>query len=175
MIHRFKKLTQLKGKKRYIVLGLLGLELMSLPAAAQIVHKTAFEARPIVTAVEIPTTELGVSRFFVSSNAGFDIKANNIAGDVSVKVHVSGQFSPEHRFGDAAQLPGPKTTCAHAATANAAIYKADRKTALRERANTTDRAVIFEITYDPTQKPDFNFVAGQDRNAALSSCIYSNI
>ena len=173
MTHRFKKLSRLKGKKRYIVLGLLAVELMSLPAAAAIVHKAAFDVKPTVTAVEIPTAEPGFSRFIVTSTAGFDVKADDVAGDISVNVHVSGTLGSTKHFGEAAQLPGPKTICAQTTGPNAAIYKADRTTAAREAA-TTERAVVFEFRYDPDARPDFKFVADQDKKANLIACIKPN-
>jgi len=61
MKNRFKELSMLQGKKRYIVLGLLAIELLSLPAAAQIVHRVAFDIPPIVNAVEIPTAQPGMT------------------------------------------------------------------------------------------------------------------
>ena len=124
MIQRIKNLTKLKGKKRYIVLAFLAVELMSLPAAAHIVHSAATHERPVVTAVEIPTAEAGISRFLVLSNSGFDVTANDFIGDVSVNVQVNGNFAGSARFGDAAQLPGPQSVCAQATDAASAIYKA---------------------------------------------------
>jgi len=159
----------LKRIKRYILLGFLAVELMSLPAAAHIVHSAATQVRPIVTAVEIPTAEPGVSRFLVTSNAGFDVKATDVVGDVSVNVHVSGKLSSQNRFGAAAQLPGPKATCAQATGQNAAIYKANRKTAAHE-GDAVEKAVVIEFTYDHTATPNFNFIAGQDKNTSLASC-----
>ena len=78
MKNPFKKLSKLRGKKRYIVFGLIAVEMLSLPAAAQIVHRVAFDIRPVVIAVEIPTAETGISRFLVTSNAGFGVKASVI-------------------------------------------------------------------------------------------------
>ncbi len=170
MIHRIKKLTQLKGKKRYIVLGFLTIELLSLPAAAQIVNKVAFDIRPMVTAVEIPTAEPGVSRFLVASNAGFGVNANHVAGDVSVNVHVSGTLSGANRFGDAAQLPGPKNTCAQATGLNSTIYTADRKTAALP-GTPPEQAVVIEISYDQAARPDFEFMAGTDKITPISNCL----
>jgi len=165
-----KKLSHLKGKKRYILFGLIGMELMSLPAAAAIVHKAAFEVRPVVTAVEIPTAEPGVSRFIVTSNAGFDVKANQMVGDVMVKVHVNGSLPGGNRFGDSAQLPGPEMICSQSSGSKSAIYKADRKIESQE-GSAPDRAVIMEFTYDDlTARPEFEFVAGQDKELSLSTC-----
>lgn len=169
MIRRLKNLSRLKGKKRYIVFGFLAVELMSLPAAAQIIHKAAFDVRPLVTAVEIPTSETGLSRFLVTSNAGFDVIANDVNGDISVDVHVSGSLSGGSRFGDAAQLPGLQTACAVASSQNTAIYKANRKIETR-KGNAVDRALIMEFKYDPAARPDFKFIAGKNKSAAITPC-----
>ena len=169
MKNRLKKLTTLKGKKRYIVFGLLAVELISLPAAAQIVHRVAFEVRPAVTAVEIPTSEPGVSRYLVASNAGFGIKANDLIGEIQTKVHVSGSMGALIRFGDAAQLPGPDMMCARASGLSSDIYAADRKTA-GSPGTPPEQAVIFEFTYDSAANPDFEFVAGADTAPEIASC-----
>jgi hypothetical protein len=169
MKNRLKKLSMLKGKKRYIVFGLLAVELMSLPAAAQIVHRVAFDIRPIVTAVEIPTTEPGVSRYLVASNAGFGVKANGVIGDIQTEVHVSGSMGKLNRFGDAAQLPGPDSMCAQASGLSSDIYAADRKTAATP-GTPPEQAVIFEFRYDVDASPDFEFVAGAGSAPALTRC-----
>ena len=166
---RLKNLTKLKGKKRYIVFGLLAIELLSLPAAAQIVHRVAFEVRPTVTAVEIPTTEAGVSRYLVTSNAGFGIKANGVIGDIHTDVHVSGGTGALNRFGDAAQLPGPESTCAQASGISSDIYAANRKTAATP-GTPPEQAVIFEFRYDAAARPDFEFVAGAESDHKITSC-----
>lgn len=169
MKKRLKNLSKLQGKKRYIVLTWLAVELLSLPAAAHIVHNTAFEVDPVVTAVEIPTSEVGVSRYLVISNAGFGVKANGVTGDVEVNVRVNSTMKHGTRIGDAAQLPGPQTNCAQASETNAEIYLADRKTAA-SAGSATERAVMFEFRYDTNARPDFDFVAGVDSSATLSSC-----
>lgn len=169
MKNRLKKLSMLKGKKRYIVLGLLAVELMSLPAAAQIVHRVAFDIRPIVTAVEIPTSEPGVSRFLVASNAGFGVKANDVIGKIQTEVHVSGSMGALSRFGDAAQLPGPEMMCVQASGINSNIYVANRKTAATP-GTPPEQAVIFEFRYDAQARPNFEFVAGATSAVGLARC-----
>lgn len=169
MKNRLKKLSMLQGKKRYIVMIWLAVELLSLPAAAQIVHRVAFEVRPIVTAVEIPTSEPGVSRYLVTSNAGFGVRANGVIGEVQVDVKVSGAMSGAIRFGDAAQLPGPETGCAQASGLSSDIYIADRKTAASP-GTAPEQAVVFEFAYDIEARPDFEFIAGTNNAAILSSC-----
>ena len=169
MKNRLKKLSMLQGKKRYIVLGLLAVELLSLPAAAQIVHRVAFDIRPVVTAVEIPTSEPGLSRYLVASNAGFGVEASGVFGDVHVDVRASGTLNKVNRFGDAAQLPGPKSGCAQASGLESAIYTADRKTAAVP-GTPPEQAVIFEFRYDPNARPEFKFIAGKETSNVISNC-----
>lgn len=169
MKNRLKELSMLQGKKRYIVLGLLAIELLSLPAAAQIVHRVAFDIPPIVNAVEIPTAKPGVSRYLVASNAGFIVRANDVIGDVNIDVHVSGTLGNTNRFGDSAQLPGPATMCSQSSGFNTDIYMADKKTAAKS-GTAPEQAVIFEFTYDPTAHPSFDFVAGTDQAATPVKC-----
>lgn len=169
MKNRLKKLTMFQGKKRYVVLGLLAMELLSLPAAAQIVQRVSFEVRPRVVAVEIPTSEPGLSRYLVSSNAGFGVKANNVVGDIHVDVHVSGAMSDINRFGDSAQLPGPKSECAQTSGQGSHIYLANRKTAATP-GTPPEQAVVFEFSYDAEARPDFEFIAGVDSALTVATC-----
>ncbi len=170
MKNHSKKLAMLKGKKRYFLLGWLGLELLTLPAAAhQIANRVSFEVPPRVTAVEIPTSEPGVSRFLVASNAGFGVKANDLVGDIQIDVHVSGTLHTSSRFGDAAQLPGPKTSCAQATGLESDIYLADRKTAATT-GTPPEQAVIFEFNYDAEARPKFVFTPGNDNVSAITTC-----
>jgi len=169
MIRRIKNLKLLTGKKRYFVMGFLALELLSLPAAAHIVHSAATEPRPVVTAVEVPTSEPGVSRFLVMSNNGFSVEANQLSGDVKTSVYVNGALNGGNRFGDKAQLPGPKTLCANSMVDGSAIYKANRQTAA-EAGTPVEEAVIFEFNYDADARPDFEFIAGTKSKAEVTAC-----
>jgi len=159
----------LSGKKRYIVLGLLAVELASLPAAAQIMHRVAFDIRPVVTAVEIPTAEPGVSRFLVASNSGFGVEAQNIVGDIKVSVSVSGTIGSVSRYGDAAQLPGAKTQCSQANGLTSPLYIADRKTAA-QKGTPPEQAVVFEFQYTPEARPQFTFKPGAEAINAPLTC-----
>lgn len=169
MKNRIKKLSMLRGKKRYTLFGLLAVELMSLPAAAQIVHRVAFDIRPIVTAVEIPTSEPGLSRYLVASNAGFSVTTSGVIGDVNVEVHVSGTISDVSPFGAAAQLPGPKTGCAAVSNFEKDIYVAERKTAASP-GTPPQQAVVFEFHYDPNARPEFEFIANKDTVSSPKAC-----
>ena len=169
MKNRLKKLSMLQGRKRYVVLGLLAIELLSLPAAAQIVQRVSFEVRPRVVAVEIPTSEPGMSRYLVSSNAGFGVKAYDVVGDINVAVHMSGAMSGTTRFGDSAQLPGPKSGCAQASGLGSHVYLADRKTAATP-GTPPEQAVVFEFKYEPDARPKFDFIAGVDSTLTVATC-----
>lgn len=160
MKNRLKSLTMLNGKKRYIAMAIIGVELLSLPAAAQIVHRAVFEVKPRVVAVEIPTDEAGLSRFLVTSNDGFGVDALDLIGDINIEVRKSGSLSGVSRFGDAAQLPGEASLCAESYSAlGSPIYAATRKTAM-EPGEVVDQAVIFEFRYDASAAPTFVFKPG---------------
>lgn len=174
MKNPIKKLAKLKGKKRYMVLGLLALELLSLPAAAQIMQRVSFDISPIVIAAEIPTSEPGVSRYLVTSNAGFGVQANDLVGNVNVDVYSSGPLGGGKQFGASAQLPGPETGCAVATGIDSKIYLADQKIAASP-GSPAEQAVIFEFRYDAAARPKFDFVAGADTASAPKPCSDLNI
>ncbi len=169
MKNPIKTFATRKGKKRYIFLGLLAVELLSLPAAAQIMQRVSFEIPPIVTAVEIPTSEPGLSRFLVTSNTGFGVEATDVIGDVSVDIQKSGAFGSGNRFGDSAQLPGPKTGCGLASGIPSSVYLADRKTASLP-GSPPEQAVVFEFRYHADARPKFNFVAGAQKTSPVKPC-----
>jgi len=149
-------LKKLNGKKRYIAAALIAMELASLPAAAQIINKVVFQVRPTVTAVEIPTPEAGLSRFMVVSNAPFTIRSADMIGDINISVHQSGDINGT-RFGDNAQMPGPKTNCAALNSPHeTVIYQAERKTAI-ERGTPISQAVIVQIAYHGSAAPSLSF------------------
>lgn len=169
MKNHLKDLTMLNGKKRYIMLGLLLIEVASLPAAAQIVHRVAFEVQPLVNAVEIPTAEPGLSRFLVASNSGFGVEADNIAGNVDIAVRSSGTIGGLTRFGDAAQLPGDQSVCSQTSGLPSPIYIADKKTAAR-KGTAPEQAVIFEFRYEAEARPTFSFKAGKGVLSTPTTC-----
>jgi len=149
-------LDKLKGKKRYFVAAFIAVELASLPAAAQIINKVAFQVRPTVTAVEIPTAEVGKSRFLVVSNAPFTVRSADMVGEIKVSVHQSGEMNG-NRFGDNAQMPGPNTACAVVTSpSQTVIYQAERKTAAK-RGNPVSQAVVIQVKYDSSATPKISF------------------
>ena len=161
---------RLKGKKRYIALGIIAVELASLPAAAKIIHMAAFQTKPRVLAAEIKTSEPGVSRFLVNSNDGFGVEIEGFIGEVKTVVYESGTLASMRRFGDQAQLPGAAKSCAQSLSNQASpVYQAVRKTELSD-AHVVDQAVIFEFRYKAQVKPKFEFTAGKASVATPSAC-----
>lgn len=147
-------------KKRYLILGVIALELAALPAAAQMVDRVVFEAKPKVTAIEIPTPTAGQSRFLVASNAPFHVHSRNVIGDMNVTVHQSGDLNGS-RFGDNAQMPGENEACSNVKQPqDTVIYKAYQKTA-QTRGPVLSQAVIFEFSYDQLAQPIITFKAGK--------------
>lgn len=160
-------------KKRYLILGVLALELAALPAAAQMVDRVIFEVKPKVTAVEIPTPTAGKSRFLVASNAPFHVQSENVVGDLTVSVHKSGDLNGS-RFGDNAQMPGDFETCVNVNQPHeATIYKAHQKTA-QTRGPILSQAVIFEFSYDEIAQPVITFKAGETTRPSPALCSGSN-
>ena len=161
---------RLKGKKRYLALGIIVIELASLPAAAKIIHTAAFQTKPRVLAAEIPTSEPGVSRFLVNSNDGFGVEVEGFIGDVKTVVYESGTLASKRRFGDEAQLPGPAHACAQSLSNQASpVYQAVRKTELSD-AHVVDQAVVFEFRYKAQVKPNFKFTPGKASVDAQKAC-----
>lgn len=161
---------RLKGKKRYIALGIIAVELASLPAAAKIIHMAAFQTKPRVLAAEIKTSEPGVSRFLVNSNDGFGVEIEGFIGEVKTTVYESGTLASKRRFGDEAQLPGAAKSCAQSLSNQAnPVYQAVRKTELGD-AHVVDQAVVFEFRYKAQVKPNFKFTPGKAKVDALKAC-----
>ena len=161
-------MKKLNGKKRYVAALLIAMEIATLPAAAQIVNKVVFQVRPTVTAVEIPTSEAGLSRFLVVSNAPFTVRSADMIGEIDVSVHQSGNMNGQ-RFGDNAQLPGPKTACAAPRSANeTVIYQAERKTAVT-RGTPVSQAVVIQVKYDSIAAPKISFAKDSAAPVAISS------
>ena len=100
-------------------------------------------------------------------------KTDQFVGDVTVNVHVSGTMSGESRFGNAAQLPGQKESCAQSNGFKSVVYTANRKTAASP-GTPPEQAVVFEFRYAAESRPNFSFVAGIDKTAILTPCTGAN-
>lgn len=96
-----------------------------------------------------------------------------MVGEINLSVHKSGDMNGQ-RFGDNAQIPGPKNVCAAMhIPAETVIYEADRKTAQR-RGTPVSQAVIVQMRYDEAAAPIFNFIKdGATRAPNANSCAAS--
>ena len=151
-----KFMSRLK-QSRYLIGGFIALELLAIPAAAQMVHTVSFKIDPHVVAAEIPLGIAGRSDFLVSSNAPFSVTATGMVGEVDMALNLSGQMG-ELRYGKSAQAPGPVSGCAMMTSpTETQIYQATVRTAAR-RGTATEQAVILSFTYDPVATPEFQFV-----------------
>lgn len=155
-------------KARYLIALWACVELMSLPAAAQVAHTVMFKIEPHVVAEPIPGTPPGVSLFIVSSNAPFNVTAEGMIGELSVEVEASGVFGAQP-FGSAAQLPGDATACAtllgpHEQT----VYRATQKTAAK-RGDGVEQAVMVTFRYHQAASPRFEFTT-DDRPVLAGEC-----
>ena len=152
-------------RSRYLVGLFIAVELLALPAAAQIVHSVSFKVEPHVVAAEIPLEMPGRRDFLVSSNAPFNIAATGMIGEIDVTVNLSGQMG-ELTYGQAAQMPGPEVSCAALISPNETqIYEAKVRTAAK-RGTPVEQAVIISITYDPIATPDFTFTVDEVASVA---------
>lgn len=169
-------LTKLKSvklpKKRYIALGILALEIASLPAAAQIIDRVVFSVEPQTSAVLIDDIK-GIKRFAVASNSAFYITAEDVIGDIRVEVRNSGTIGVA-RFGDNAQMPGAALSCSTMNFGQKTVYQAERKTAA-EPGDVLSQAVMVIVEHDPEAEPVIRIKAGQsDKPVAVSNDCASN-
>jgi len=141
-------------KKRFILAGLLGLELLSIPAAAQMVDRVTFEAPQKAISVLLPP-EPGKASFMVTSNAPFTVVAKNSLGEFDVKITANGTVNG-NVFGANAQMPGDTQRCSEVLTLSpSAIYRATQRTAQTPGPILT-QAVRVDVTFDPTTSPTFD-------------------
>ncbi len=143
-------------KKRYIVLGILAIELVSIPAAAQMLDRVSFQMPQRVVHAEFPR-QPGIARMFITSNAPFAIVSEGHVSDYNIRVSATGEIG-EQPYGANAQLPGPVKGCATTVNGdNQIIYTADRKTA-KSRGEVTSQAILVEIRYPSELEPKFDVV-----------------
>ncbi len=145
-------------KKRYILLGLLGLELISLPATAKILSQISISEKPTASVVLIDSKE-GQTRYAVATNAPFYISAEHITGPISVKIHKSGVIGSA-RFGDNAQMPGAALACSFLNGEEQVIYQSKRKTA-SGTGKILSQAVIIAIQYSDEVEPSLKVNVGE--------------
>lgn len=150
------KIKNLKSKAGYLAIGLIALELASIPVSAQIIKKVTFSEPQKVIAVPFPS-ELGVTKFLVASDDPFAVISENAIGEFDITITAEGKLNGR-RFGSNAQMPGRAASCAaqtsHSPTK---IYQAERKTAAKE-GDILTQAVILEIRHDENTKPELKIV-----------------
>jgi len=151
------RIKNIGSKARYLAIGLIALEIASIPVSAKIIDTVAFsKPQKVIMATFPPQT--GVTKFLVSSDAPFAIISEGAMGAFDVNIKVSGILNGQ-RFGSNAQMPGPVEACAvQTSREKTKIYEAERKTELREGGILT-RAVIVEIHYDSEIKPEFKIIS----------------
>lgn len=158
-------------KKRYIVFGLLALEVVSLPFAASIVHKQAadFDISAITNPQRAINVELnagpGVTRYLVTANAPFTVTSKNAIGTLNVNVYKSG-FINGQAYGTNAQLPGAKSACTQTETTEKkTVYISERGT-VAQKGDVLSETVLVEVRYDPSLTPDIKILT-QKKSAKL--------
>ena len=136
------KIKNLASKARYFAIGLIALEIVSIPVSAQIINKVAFSKPQKVIAVPFPP-EAGLTKFMVSSDAPFAIISEEAIGEYDVSIKLSGILNGQ-RFGSNAQMPGAAESCAVQSSIKATkIYEAERKTELREGGILTRACLLY--------------------------------
>ncbi len=157
-------------RKRNIVIALIVIEIASFPAAAKMLERLSVSEAPTASVVLIDAIK-GRKRFAVASNAPFYISVNDVVGNVTVKIHKSGQIG-QARFGDNAQMPGVALVCSTLTGEERVLYQSKRKTSLNQ-GEILSQAVIVAIHFEKSADPDFTIDVGtsDSRKAKSSVCL----
>ena len=147
-------------RKRYVVFGLVALEIASIPVAAQMVDRVSFEVEPRVIVAEIPDRPAGERSFLVATNDGFVVEVEGVIGSVTTEVTASGHLGGV-AYGSAAMMPGASSACTAAFGGRTQVYNAPEKTA-DTRGRIQDQAVRIDVRFDPLATPDIEFVPTAD-------------
>jgi len=161
-------------KKRYILLGLLALEIAILPFAGHILHKNAgnfnmsvFSKPQRVISVKLGS-EPGLSRYMVSANTPFSVTSESIIGQFDVDIYPSGLINGK-QFGQNAQAPGALKACGLSKTTEPRIiYKADKGTETGG-GEILSKAILVEIRYEAYYKPDLKILTQKQSDTILSA------
>lgn len=138
MLKRFKN-----AKPRYkILIGLwIGVELISLPAAASVAFAVTGKTAPLV-AEPVETTEPGISQFIVTHSVPFDILVSGIKSEVNIVI--------EDAHSDTVVL----STCARFISTHPRVIKTIDASADPEAPLST---LFVTVTYDASETPDISF------------------
>ena len=160
--------TERKSRLPRKLLGLcLLVELVSLPAAAQIVDRVSFRASPTVIVTELPLQPKGARSFLVATNTPFAVEVGGVVGDVGVEVSHTGWFG-DLRYGSKAQMPGPRATCTEGRPEPVVAYRADRRTAA-VRGDVRSHAVRVHVSYSALAAPEVRIVAAEASTAPIGN------
>ena len=168
-------------KKRYIVLGLLALEVLMLPIAGHTFYKSgmtdnlrkAFETPQRAINVKLPS-EPGFTRFMVSANAPFAIITKNMIGPVRVNLYAEGSING-NVFGENARMPGANATCTELENSDIQIVYTSEKGTIARKGPALTKSILVEVQYNASQTPDVKVLTKDksDGLPAAKTCIHS--
>lgn len=161
---RVKEVDKGNMKKRYILLGLIALDILCFPLAAQLLHKVSqlsFSAPAHAIVSELPRNEPGVAHLVVTASEPFILTAANLNGAANIEVRTSGRINTTP-FGDNAQMPGLKASCMTASGETPSIiYTADKATSVKG-GEVLSQSVIFTVHFPKEANPNFKVSLKED-------------
>lgn len=169
-------------KKRYIILGLLALELITLPASAHILHKKgfSFDTSAFVKPQRAISVKLnsrpGQTRFMLTANAPFSVTSKDAIGTLNIEIDQAGTVNG-NPFGQNTQSPGlPKNCASVASPIQQIIYASERGTTSENKGDVLTKTILVTINYDPAITPDIQILTQKKSEFLLtaSSCSQTN-
>lgn len=158
-------------KKRYIIFGLLALEIVSLPVSAHVVHNKVlnFDTSAIMNPPRAINVELnsepGATRYMVSANTPFTVTSKNVIGTLNVHIYKNGLINGQ-AYGKNTQSPGAISSCAMTDnTDQRTIYVSERGT-IAKKGDILSETILVDISYDPKLTPDIQILT-QKKSAKL--------
>ena len=143
-------------KKRNILLGILAIEVLTLPVSAKVIDNILFTTPADAASVTLPG-EPGMTQLVVVSNSPFLITSRDAVAEMTISVHVSGAIN-ETRFGDKAQMPGPSEGCAVTQTSDTSVIYTSSLSTAAKRGEVLSKSVMVQINYPADQSPVFEVV-----------------
>lgn len=142
---------------RKLLGALVIVELLSLPAAAQIVDRVRFSAPERVIVADLPNETEGMRSYLVASNTPFAVEVSGVVGEVDVEITTTGDIAGMS-YGTHATSPGLASTCVQGRLAPIEAYRSERRTAAT-RGRVQDQAVRVDVSFDPLAEPAIQLVA----------------
>ncbi len=143
-------------RKRNIIVGIALLEILSIPAAAHLHANFNLPERTHIISAEIPSPA-GLKRYFVSSDGPFVVTAKESSGLLHVSVAEKGRIG-DVKFGENAQLPGPRNVCVSTSSDHEVIYTSSQGTFISD-GEVISQTVLLQILYDTEDEPKLDFKA----------------